>query len=138
VSEWKAILTSFGFINTYLAEIEPGDPTRDMMLCFLKPGELKKVPTTNTTSTPSAVEPPVAEIVRTLLGQVPKASFGFLESIIEKFNVGGLRDALVAFAKSRGWGTEWIESGLNMLTEGSKIARGMLDKAEVKERYGEL
>lgn len=37
ISEWRCILSAAGFEDTYLTEMEAGDPTWDEMLCFVKP-----------------------------------------------------------------------------------------------------
>ena len=136
---WKRIHTSIGFEDMLLMEMEQGDPTRDMMMCFMKPGNL--APQNLETSCPReavAVEPPVAELVRALLGQVPKAHFGVLEIIIKKFDVSSLRDSLLSIVKSRGLPptiTEWIEGVSNMFIEGSKIAKEILEKAQIKDHF---
>ena len=120
IAEWKAIHAAVGFRDTLLMEMENGDPTRDMMMCFMKPGELAPLNLEHNRRPRkvAAVEPPVADLVRELLGQVPKAYFGLLEGIIKKFDVSSLRDALVSVAEARGWSSDCIESVSNMFIDG--------------------
>merc|ERR1711971_338254 len=36
ILEWRRIIESVGFTDTYLYEMEPGDPTIDEMMCYYK------------------------------------------------------------------------------------------------------
>ncbi|CAD7923539.1 unnamed protein product [Amoebophrya sp. A120] len=87
VREWRDICTNVGFEDAMLFEIEPGDCTWDEMLLFCKP-QLEKEPdakvdqpdakaklntacSTYDVATAELPPPPVVDIIKTILGQVP-------------------------------------------------------------------
>jgi SAM-dependent methyltransferase len=43
IKEWKEILTSFGFEDLHVMELQDDDPTEDYMICFRKPKEVSKI-----------------------------------------------------------------------------------------------
>mmetsp|Transcript_6374 Transcript_6374/g.9373 ORF Transcript_6374/g.9373 Transcript_6374/m.9373 type:complete len:1657 (-) Transcript_6374:302-5272(-) len=84
VLEWRKILESVGFEDTFVYEVEDGDPTWDEMLCFCKPSAPSSIPPTLTLTEEEKneseqrrlddvySEPPIVGLVSTLLSQVPE------------------------------------------------------------------
>ena len=91
VAEWRAILTGAGFTDTFLYEMEDGDPTEDEMLCFCKgaltdfiPREkVKRTVTVGRFPCASSVLPPeFVERCEGMLRQIPTLSVDLSRAIV--------------------------------------------------------
>jgi len=73
--EWRHILEKVGFVDSLVYEVEDGDPTFDEMMCFSKSSSFHcKTKYSKVHEMPfrgGDTVPPVAKLVRSLLGQVP-------------------------------------------------------------------
>ena len=74
--EWRHILEKVGFVDSLVYEVEDGDPTFDEMMCFSKSSSFHcKTKYPKVHEMPfrgrDTIVPPVAQLVRTLLGQIP-------------------------------------------------------------------
>ena len=79
ILEWRKIIQSAGFKDTFLYEIEKGDPTVDEMMCFSK-GSIEPTKYHGTKSSPNDV----SHLRSSLVGILPKEAAYTLDAIIQE------------------------------------------------------
>jgi len=91
ILEWREILENMGFIDSLVYEVEDGDPTWDEMMCFLKPNIETARNVEETVPSPRSesrtflkegVDPPVIQMIGTLLSQVPEITVSNATTIL--------------------------------------------------------
>ena len=149
IMEWRLIIEKAGFQDSFLYEIEKGDPTIDEMMCFIK-GSLKHRKERNDTSfrnnisrlRPSLVGILPKEVAYTLdaiVQQGPNVVFQFSKTIIDTTlqNIDGLLNwvqyIIDNFATT---GQEYIfnqtkDQYINPILEMANVFRQTLDSSEI-------
>ena len=153
ISEWREIVQQVaGLEDCMCYEMEAGDPTVDEMLCFVKPdgGAPPPAPadvTYGTPPIPTPLVPPILNVLRGLLGQVPGALASTTASVVDwlvemlptllEQLVGLLRslDMGEAFAETLGAIEGAMKQVEAMLLKTLKTWQSMFSNVELKEAW---
>ena len=86
ILEWRDIISSVGFVDTMLYEMQEDDPTLDIMMCFYKPPlhtSFKRPEVVEVTSVPLPLPPPIIPAITSLMQNVPATVLDMFKNILE-------------------------------------------------------
>ncbi|KAF2073892.1 hypothetical protein CYY_004780 [Polysphondylium violaceum] len=91
LSDWRLIIESVGFRDTMVYEMQPNDPTVDIMMCFRKtPFDDNEISTDDQDDQLQAQQPPIITVesrINNLLNQVPHISLKVIKDILKNLRI---------------------------------------------------